>query len=916
MTHLLRTLIVLIAFCSKLAVAQTNVRAWNADGQVFVIWQISAQTTLSYSAYASGTQAVTNTKDAKLLGTVFQPEWSGKRLTLAQDGATWRIPDGKGGTYQLTASEGLFVFTPHESDAGLTHFYVTRNDDVTLGTENRTPQPVAVVYDPTNVPVRCHRQLQGTSAQGLPFEVYAMWVDGRDDPDDARPDIPVMANAAKNGAPHVFAVFAPQRGLPTQNPYPAVVCLHGGGQQGSYWTYAPNSGHYRNTGNVPTDGITIAFDDRIFLASNGQLNEDRPSNWFGWHTKMSATVAANAPSTVLVVPYTLRRLMWTIDWLIKSSTYSIDSNRIAVMGNSMGGTGTLLLTRWKPERFSAATAMVPPHYTPETGSRLFGTTALNLLTTERGQDGKPLRVNDFFDPTVRLSASSRDYCHTRIYRGRCDDAAEWGQQHIGLYNALNASGLGIHLYWDNRDHTASDWTTDDPKTPCPDIGQWVSPVRTERCAASYQSRLRSSQSYPGFFNDDQNIALAGVQPRIGNGDVSDGDAWGTWSGYYEWDVSTIVDSTSRWECTIYLVGTSKTSVDNYPGDSATCSVSIRKAQRFRPDNGTSLQWKLIDLATGQALQTGSTLPDPAGVVIVNGLRVHKDPRRTRLIVESGSTTEPTVFITSTAPLTGRIGTPYTYSVKAQNNVGEKITYALAASPAGMTIDTATGLIAWSAPTEGSHQVSVRASITSSGKPISATQTYTLVIEGTRPPLTITFTSNPPLTGIEGKPYSYQVRAVASDSSKTVLFRLAANAPSGMTLVTGTNVITWPSPVRGSYPITIIARVQGDTLLERQTYTLVISPDTTTSVNDDELGHSLRAYPNPASDRITIESASPLRNDAIAEILDARGQVVRRMTFQRGESRIAMDVQDLPSGSYAVRVTIGDTIVSLPVVVTR
>jgi hypothetical protein len=163
---------------------------------------------------------------------------------------------------------------------------------------------------------------------------------------------------------------------------------------------------------------------------------------------------------------------------------------------------------------------------------------------------------------------------------------------------------------------------------------------------------------------------------------------------------------------------------------------------------------------------------------------------------------------------------------------------------------------------------------------------------------------------------YAVKATASDTAKTVLFRLAANAPSGMTLATGTNTITWPSPVRGSYPITIIARVQGDTLLERQTYTLVISPDTTTSVNDDELGQFLRVYPNPASDRITIESASPLRNDAIAEILDTRGQIVRRMTFQRGESRITMDVQELSSGAYAVRVTIGDTTVSLPVVLTR
>jgi hypothetical protein len=51
----------------------------------------------------------------------------------------------------------------------------------------------------------------------------------------------------------------------------------------------------------------------------------------------------------------------------------------------MGGTGTLLLSRWKPGRFSAATAFVPPHYTPETGSRLFGNTQTNLITTEKGR---------------------------------------------------------------------------------------------------------------------------------------------------------------------------------------------------------------------------------------------------------------------------------------------------------------------------------------------------------------------------------------------------------------------------------------------------------------------------------------------------------------------------------------------------
>ena len=905
-----------IVILTQIADAQTNVRAWNADGQVFIVWELNPQTSLSYSAYSSGAQAVTTTGEAKLLGTVFQPEWSGKRLTLAEPNAKWRVPDGKGGTYQLTATEGLFVFTPHDKDAGLAHFYITRNDDVALSASNRTPQPISVEYDPVRSPVRCHLQISGTSGQGFPYEVYALWVDGRNDPDDARPDIPVMANAAKNGAPHVFAVFTPQKGLPAGAPYPAVVCLHGGGQQGSYWAYAPNGGHYRNTGNVPTDGITIAFDDRIFLASNGQLNEDRPSNWFGWHTKMSATSAANAPDNAIVVPYTLRRLLWTIDWMINSSKYTIDSSRIAVMGNSMGGTGTMLLTRWKPERFSAASAMVPPHYTPGTGGRLFGSTASNLLTTEIGPDGKPLRVNDFFDHTVRLSPTSRDYCHTRIYRGRCDDAAEWGQQHLKLYNDLNAKGLGIHLYWDNRDHTASDWTTDDPKTPCPDIGQWVSPVRTVRCAVPYQSRLRNWQSYPGFFNDDQNIALPGTQPSLGNGDVSDGDAWGTWGGYYEWDVNTIVDSTGRWECTIYLVGKSNTSVDNFPGDSTSCSVSIRKPRFFLPGIGTTLNWKLIDAASGQTLQSGTTIPDGAGVVSVSGLRVYKDPRRTRLVVESGSSAGPVVVITSLAVLSGKVGSSYSYTVKAQVNVNESITYTLATAPAGMSIDSSSGIITWSVPVEGSHQVVVRASIVSGGKTYSTTQSYTLVITGTKPPLTITFTSNPPLTGIEGKPYSYQVRAVASDTTKTILYRLAASVPAGMTLASGTNTISWPSPVRGTYQIAVIARVQGDTLLERQTYSLVISPDTTTSVSEATSTSMFRVLPIPASELLTIETAEPLAEDAFVEIADSRGQVVYRTQLQRGATREVINVRSVVVGSHVLRITTGRSHVTIPVAIYR
>ena len=630
----MKKLLPILLFASvKSGLGQSNVRAWNSNGQVFIVWQTDTQTTLTYNAWFSNTPAGSTTKLQKA-GMVFEPEWTGKRLTLAVPTATWKIPDGKGGYYQLQKNEGLFVYTPHDT---MTRFvYITRNNDTLLTSNNRTAAPLFMDYSPSKARIKCHLQFSGTSKEGFPYSVFAMWVDGRLNPADARPDFPVMANEAKNGAPHVFAVFRPQGTLPS-SPYPAVVCLHGGGEFGSYWSYSPNGVHYRNTGNVPANGITIAFDDRLFMSANGVVNEDRPSNWFGWHTQLNATTASNAPAGGLVVPYTLRRLVWTIDWLVNESPYNIDSNRISIMGNSMGGTGTLLLSRWKPEKFAAATAFVPPHYTPGTGGRLFGTEQTNLVTTETGPDGKKLRVNDFFNQAQRISPTSRDFCFTRIYRGRCDDAAEWGPRHLQLFNEINNKQLGFHLYWDNRDHTASDWTTDDPNTTCKDVGQWVAPVRTQRCEAAYQGKFRNNQSYPGFYKDDHNFAKSGQQPELGNGDPADGDTWGTWGGYYDWDVNTITDAADRWECTVYLVGQSSVSVDNCPVDSSTCGIGIRKPRIFKPQPGSQLSWKLIRVSNNEVLQSGAVTADTAGVVMIDGLKIFKDPVRTRLIVENGST---------------------------------------------------------------------------------------------------------------------------------------------------------------------------------------------------------------------------------------------------------------------------------------
>ncbi|MCX5650010.1 MAG: hypothetical protein NTU45_01260, partial [Planctomycetota bacterium] len=277
-----------------------------------------------------------------------------------------------------------------------------------------------------------------------------------------------------------------------------------------------------------------------------------------------------------------------------------------------------------------ATAFVPQHYTPETGQRLFGTPAQNLATTELGPTGLPLRVNDFFNPAVRLSPTQRDYCLTRIFRGRRDEAVEWGALTIQLFNEMSAGRWGTHLYWDNRDHTASDWTTDSPTIPGVDIGEWVSPVRTERADAAYQSRFRNDQSYPGFFNDDQDASAAGRQPMLGNGSPDDGTPWGTWCGYFDWDTQTIFDTPQGWSCTLFLVGRSSVSVDNFPGTSATTSLTLRKPRKLVPTAGATIGWTLRDDQTDAVLQSGSVTAEANGLLAVNGLVIPKDPERVRL----------------------------------------------------------------------------------------------------------------------------------------------------------------------------------------------------------------------------------------------------------------------------------------------
>ncbi len=66
-------------------------------------------------------------------------------------------------------------------------------------------------------------------------------------------------------------------------------------------------------------------------------------------------------------------------------------------------------------------------------------------------------------------------------------------------------------------------------------------------------------------------------------------------------------------------------------------------------------------------------------------------------------------ITSTPPTTARVNTPYSYQMTATDSDGDPLTYSLITKPAGMTINSSTGLITWT-PTQMNPNVPVTARV--------------------------------------------------------------------------------------------------------------------------------------------------------------------------------------------------------------
>jgi RHS repeat-associated protein len=211
-----------------------------------------------------------------------------------------------------------------------------------------------------------------------------------------------------------------------------------------------------------------------------------------------------------------------------------------------------------------------------------------------------------------------------------------------------------------------------------------------------------------------------------------------------------------------------------------------------PDGGT-LTWSLVAAPAGVSLDPvlGSLRWTPASDQIGSqsfSVRVMDDQGAfaTQTFTVAVRAVDVPPGITSVPPTTASVGTPYAYAVRATDPDGDPLTFSLTAGPAGMTIDTATGLILW---TPSSGQLGSQDVALSVEDPFGgfATQSFTVVVSTTanQPPV---ITSTPPFVATAEQHYQYTVTAVDPDG-QSVLFSLL-DAPAGMTIDPVSGVVQW------------------------------------------------------------------------------------------------------------------------------
>ena len=200
---------------------------------------------------------------------------------------------------------------------------------------------------------------------------------------------------------------------------------------------------------------------------------------------------------------------------------------------------------------------------------------------------------------------------------------------------------------------------------------------------------------------------------------------------------------------------------------------------------------------GCAAKAGYDLPTGLGTPTVSGL------------LGALAGTNSTAPVVSGGVVSGTVGSPLSFAVTV--NATNALSYTITGAPAGMTISAA-GVVGWSAPVAGTFSVTVGALDLQTG--LSGQGIYTITISAPQAPQVAAAN----VAGNVGSALSF---TVAVSNANPVTYTLAG-APAGLS-ISSAGVISWATPVAGSYKVTVTARDARTGLSGQGILTITIAP---------------------------------------------------------------------------------------------
>jgi len=225
--------------------------------------------------------------------------------------------------------------------------------------------------------------------------------------------------------------------------------------------------------------------------------------------------------------------------------------------------------------------------------------------------------------------------------GKNDTKVGWvGKTH--WYDSLNLYRQGGTWMWDQRKHNGNNANFLNNETK-PDY-----------------LRFYTNMSYPAF-------TYCTINQDPGDGDSNDGDPYGAWNGYLDWDPNSVSDQT----CTYTIKCMIKTfnvggAADAEQYDTCHADLTVRRAQKFHPGSGTTINWTNYDAITGGLQQSGSFVYSDGGVT-VPFVKILKGGSTVTLTINNCSGREEQSFPASVGVQLIRDGNKYVLQISSEKN---------------------------------------------------------------------------------------------------------------------------------------------------------------------------------------------------------------------------------------------------------